>query len=599
MTGEESRFMEQILEERNRLFLTNANLIKELECLRLQNETPSILQTSELQSQLDYYEQRAFETASALSDKESIIEEKETIINENEAVIETQEKKLRLQNRTIGDQREQIISLKQQVDKLRRMIWGKKSEKHIPENPQQRWLDFEGLDLLPQEKQVASGIADEIKTYKENRTPVRKKTKPVRRPLPKDLERVINQITPQEVMGHEEEYVEIEPETCERLVFNPGTCHVRVDVRRKFIPKDKAKKEACPIIIAPLAPLPLAKSYADATLLAELMIGKFAYHIPFYRQVKMFRSLGVDLPESTIAGWREGVADLLRPAYYRLLELIMSTDYVQADETTIPIINNEKKKTLKGYLWMVRSPMRGLAAFYYDHGSRAQKVALHLFKDFQGFIQSDGYAVYDSFEARKGVCPIGCWAHARRKFDEAKLEDKARSQYALTQIGLLYDIERMADEQQLSFEERAALRCRMSYPLMQTFEKWIVAEMYKVMPKTSIAKALSYTYNIYHKLSRYHLDGRLKIDNNGAENQIRDITLGRKNWLFCGTDSAAEDAAIIYSMMACCKADEVDFRQWLVFFLNNVHRYDNDLSMDLAELLPHNFKNPNKNPEEI
>lgn len=430
MTEEQSQFIQQILEERDRLYLENANLQSELTQLRQQDENISTLQSSNLQTQSDYYEQRAQEATSVLSEKEAIIEQ--------------QDNKLRSQNKIIVDQQEQILYLKQQVDKLRCQIWGQKSEKHIPEDPQQRWLDFEGLDLLPQEKQLASSIADEIKAYKENRTQVRKEAKPARRPLPENLERVINAITPEEVIGHEDEYVEVEPETREVLVYNPGSCHVRVDVRHKFIPKDKAKKEECPFVTAPLAPLPLAKSYADATLLAELMIGKFAYHLPFYRQAKMFRSLGIDLPESTIAGWREGVADLLRPTYYRLLELIMSTDYVQADETTVPIVNNEKKKTTKGYLWMVRSVMTGLTAFYYDHGSRAQKVALKLFKDFQGFIQSDGYAVYDSFEAKKGICPIGCWAHARRKFDEAKLEDKARSEYALTQIGLLYDIERMA-----------------------------------------------------------------------------------------------------------------------------------------------------------
>lgn len=583
MTEEQSLFIQQILEERDRLYQENVNLKSKLTSLRQQDENVSVLHSSNLQTQSDYYEQRAQEATSALSEKEAIIDQ--------------QENKLRSQNKTIGDQQEQILYLKHQVDKLRRQIWGQKSEKYIPEDPQQRWLDFEGLDLLPEEKQLASGIADEIKIYKENRTQIRKKGKPARRPLPENLERIINKITPQEIIGYEDEYVEVEPETREVLVYNPGSCHVRVDVRRKFIPKDKTKKEECPFITAPLSLLPLAKSYADATLLAELMIGKFAYHLPFYRQAKMFRSLGIDLPESTIAGWREGVADLLRPTYYRLLELIMSTDYIQADETTVPVINNEKKKTIKGYLWMVRSPMTGLAAFYYDHGSRAQKVALRLFKDFQGFIQSDGYAVYDSFEAKKGICPIGCWAHARRKFDEAKLEDKARSEYALTQIGLLYDIERIADEQQLAYEERADLRARMSYPLMQTFEKWMLAEMPKVMPKGRIAKALSYTYNIYHKLTRYHLDGRLRIDNNEGENQIRDITLGRKNWLFCGTDSSAEDAAVIYSMMACCKAADVDFRQWLVFFLNNVHRYDNDLNMVLVELLPHSFKNSNTKSE--
>ncbi len=530
MTAEEELFIQQLQEERDRLFLENVNLKGRLDNLRREDEISATLQSSPFQVQLDYYEQCAHEATSALSEKD--------------AIIEKQEKALRSKDNTITTQQERLLYLEHQVDKLRRMIWGQKSEKHIPEDPLQRRLDFDGLDILPEEKGLASSIADEIKVYKASRTKVRKEAKPTRRPLPEDLERIINEITPEEVIGHEDEYMEVEPETREVLVYTPGSCYVRKDVRRKFIPKDKQKKSECPVITAPLPVLPLAKSYADASLLAELMIGKYAYHLPFYRQVKMFRSLGVDLPESTIAGWREGVADLLRPTYYRLLEMIMATDYVQADETTMPIVRNEKEKTVKGYLWTVRSPMAGLTAFYYDHGSRAQKVALHLFTGFQGYIQSDGYAVYDSFEGKKGTCPIGCWAHARRKFAESSKEDKARSEYALTQIGLLYDIERMADEQQLSHEERAALRTRMSYPLMQVFEKWIIAEIPKVMPKSRIAKALKYTYNIYHKLSRYHLDGRLMIDNNMAENKIRDIAVGRKNWLFCQTDSAAEDAAV-------------------------------------------------------
>ena len=125
---------------------------------------------------------------------------------------------------------------------------------------------------------------------------------------------------------------------------------------------------------------------------------------------------------------------------------------------------------------------------------------------------------------------------------------------------------------------------------MVAFEKWMVREHSKVLPKGRIGKAISYTYGIYHKLTRYHLDGRLKMDNNLTENAIRPIALGRKNWLFCGNDSAAENAAVVYSMMGCCKAAEVNFRDWMVFFLENVHRYDNDYSKDLAELLPHNFK---------
>ncbi len=244
---------------------------------------------------------------------------------------------------------------------------------------------------------------------------------------------------------------------------------------------------------------------------------------------------------------------------------------------------------------MVRAVMPGLVFFHYDHGSRAQKVALQLFKHYQGILQTDGYAVYDIYENKKGVLPIGCWAHARRKFDEALKEDKARAEYALEQIGLLYDVERQADQENLSYEQRAELRSRLSYPIMVAFEKWLLSEYPKVLPKGRIGKAIRYTYNIFHKLTRYHLDGRVKIDNNLAENAIRPIALGRKNWLFCGNHEAAENAAIIYSLMGCCKASGVNFREWLIFFLENIHNYDTDYSKDLAELLPHNFKQKNAN----
>ncbi len=156
-------------------------------------------------------------------------------------------------------------------------------------------------------------------------------------------------------------------------------------------------------------------------------------------------------------------------------------------------------------------------------------------------------------------------------------------------------MERRADNENLSDEERSELRSRLSYPIMVAFEKWIISEYPKVLPKGRIGKALRYTYNIYHKLTRYHLDGKLKIDNNLGGNAIRPIALGRKNWLFCGNHESAENAAIMYSMLGCCKAKGVNFRDWLVFFLNNIHNYDDDYSKDLAELLPHNFKPQNQN----
>ena len=387
-----------------------------------------------------------------------------------------------------------------------------------------------------------------------------------------------------------ENLTELEPEVTELLEKEPPRWFVRRIIRHKYVLKVRTQDNESPIITAPMPLLPIPKSYAGASLLADILIDKYVNHLPFYRQIQMFRQQGISIAPATINGWFQDVAELMRPTWYRLRELVLGSDYIQSDETTIPIINNEKHQTIKGYIWMIRAVMSELVFFHYDHGSRAQKVALQLFKDFQGVIQTDGYAVYDIYENKKGVLPIGCWAHSRRTFEEALKEDKARASYALEQIGLLYDVERRADQQNLSCQERAELRTRLSYPIMVAFEKWLVNEYPKVLPKGRIGKAIRYTYGIYHKLTRYHLDGRLKIDNNLGENAIRPIALGRKNWLFCGNDDAAENAAIVYSMLGCCKASDVNFRDWLIYFLNNVHSYDNDYSKDLADLLPHNFK---------
>lgn len=536
MTVEEELFLQQILEDRDELYR----------------------ETSRLKSQLSGYEEFDTERASY----ESLIQEKD----------------------------QAILKLKQQIQMLQRRIWGKSSEKHIAEDPLQRKIDFEGLDLLPEEKELANSAKEEIEQYKTVRVKVQEKSHPVRKPLPESLPREETHIYPENINA--ENWTELEPEITEVLERDPARWYVRRIVRHKYVLKDKSQAQEVEkqIVTAPMPALPIAKSYAGATLLADIVIDKYVNHLPFYRQIQMFKQQGISIAPATINGWFGGVADLMRPAYYRLMDLVLRSGYVQSDETTLPVINNEKHKTIKGYIWMIRAVTEDLVFFHYDHGSRAQKVALQLFKDYQGVIQTDGYAVYDMYENKKGVLPIGCWAHARRKFEEALPEDKTRAEYALSQIGLLYDVERRADTEKLSDQDRAELRARLSYPIMVAFEKWITAEYPKVLRQGRIGKALLYTHNIYHKLTRYHLDGKLKMDNNLAENAIRPIALGRKNWLFCGNHDAAENAAIIYSMLGCCKAHGVNFRDWLVFFLENIHNYDDDYSKDLAELLPHNFK---------
>ena len=540
MTVDEERFLQQILEDRDRLYR----------------------ETSRLKSQLSGFENFDSERTSY---QQQLEENKQT-----------------------------ITKLKQQVEMLQRRIWGKSSERYINPDPLQRKLDFEGLELLPEEKELATSAKEEIEKYKAIRVmEVKDKKHPVRKPLPESLPREETHIYPEKI--NLENWTELAPEITEVLERESARWYVRRIIRHKYALRDKSQNVEKQIITAPMPALPIAKSYAGASVLADIIIDKYVNHLPFYRQIEMFKQQGISIAPATINGWFQDVADLMRPAYYRLKELILDSDYIQSDETTIPIINNEKHQTVKGYIWMVRAVMPQLVLFHYDHGSRAQKVALQLFKDYQGVIQSDGYAVYDIYENKKGVLPIGCWAHARRYFEEALKEDKARASYALEQIGLLYDVERQADRENLSFDQRADLRSLLAYPIMVAFEKWLLNEIPKVLPKGRIGKAIRYTYNIYHKLTRYHLDGRLKIDNNLGENAIRPIALGRKNWLFCGNDDAAENAAIMYSMLGCCKASGVNFRDWLVYFLSNIHKYDDDYNKDLADLLPHNFKPQNQN----
>jgi transposase len=496
-------------------------------------------------------------------------------------------------------QQESII--KQLTDQLawyRSKLWKPQSEKFIPQDPNQRTIDFEGLDILPEEEASIKEAEKELISYERSK-PEKPKKQPVRLPLPDFLRREEEIIEPE---GLDENWVRIGQEVTEILEHKPGELYVRRIVRPKYAFK-KVKQceleENNPeplqaIKTASLPLLPLPRSNAGPSLLAELLLGKYMYHLPFYRQVSMFKLTGMHIPASTISNWFMGSSDLLRALYLRLKEIILASDYIQVDESTVPVIDNEKHRAVKAYLWMVRSVMNKLVFFHYDKGSRAQKVVVDLLCNYQGAIQTDGYAAYSIYEHKKGVLLLGCWAHARRKFTEALAEDKAGAEYALKQIGLIYKVEAMATDKQMTFQQRADLRKRLAYPILCAFEKWIVNYYPKVLPKGRMGKALSYSYSLFHRLTRYHLDGRYQIDNNLAENAIRPLALGRKNYLFCGNHDAAENAAIMYSLLGCCKTNDVNPRKWLTDVLTQIPKYNSDYSLDLADLLPHNWKKSKK-----
>jgi len=500
---------------------------------------------------------------------------KDTLINKKEALL--QKKDVR------------IAQLEKQVDYLKRQLYGGKAERYINPDPQARQLElFEGVDLLPGEKEAAAKAEKEIRSEKEARAKRMEKAKKiaVRKSLPENLERKIEHIYPEGYNPEEWDLLdEKEPLYTEVLMKEPTKFYVLRTYRHKAI------RKADHIIVTADCPIkPIAKSYASSSLLADLMVDKYVDHIPFYRQHKQFERLGIKIPEPTILGWFQQVSDLLMPLHFRLWELMKKTNYLQCDETTLPVVRNDKHKTVKGYIWLVRDPMSGRQYFYWDKGSRSGEVVLKLFNGYQGALQTDGYERYELLDGKKGIILLSCWAHARRKFSDAIKNDKERAEKALEQIQLLYEVERQIKDQALSFEDAAKLRVRLAYPIMVRLEKWLVAEHAKVIKGSPIEKAILYTYNRFNKLSRYHLDGRYNIDNNGIENAARPVAVGRKNYLFCQNDDTAESTAIIYSFMGCCKAAGVDFRTWMIYFLDHVHDYDQDYTKDIADLLPDNLK---------
>ena len=222
----------------------------------------------------------------------------------------------------------------------------------------------------------------------------------------------------------------------------------------------------------------------------------------------------------------------LKPIYDILRAHVLACDYVQVDESTLPVIDNEKHRAVKGYVWSVVDVMAKDRFFFYEHGSRSTRVAMGLLRDFRGAIQSDGYTVYEHFEGMDGKMLLGCWAHARRKFFEAKEENAKLANEALFYIGQLYGVEREADaldeaDGKPDYERRKALREEKAYPEIKKFETWMEVNLLKCPPKSLMEEAISYTYKILKKLSLYVTDGRYKIDDNMVENSIRPLAIGR------------------------------------------------------------------------
>lgn len=334
----------------------------------------------------------------------------EKILKEKDQQLEKIVKERDQQLEKIVKEKDQLIKkLTDQLAWLRRKFWKSSSERYIPSDPLQRKIDFEGLDVLPEEQEATKQAAEEIITYKRKK-PEHDKKQAVRLPLPEDLRREEVIIEPE---GIDENWVRIGEEVTEILEDKPGELYVRRYIRYKYalkkelqltreVPADKPAESN--IKIAPLPLLPLPRSNAGASLLAELLMNKYMYHLPFYRQIEMYKLQGVKIAASTINDWFAGCSDLLRALYDRLKELVLESDYIQVDESTVPVIDHEKKRTVKSYLWVVRAVMKDLIFFHYDKGSRKQKVVIELLRNFLGLCRLTGMMRTQFMSIKRECC---------------------------------------------------------------------------------------------------------------------------------------------------------------------------------------------------
>lgn len=467
-----------------------------------------------------------------------------------------------------------ISELEFQLAYYKRLAFGQKRERFEGDKNQMS-LPFE---MEPEKAEQQEGELKEKLTYERRQ---RKSNHKGRVALPEHLPVEEIKIYPE---GDLTDMICIGEEVTDELEYEPAKYYIKRYIRYKYAPKNKEG-----VVIGVLPERVIEKGIPGAGLLASILVDKYQDHLPLYRQLQRFKRADIPIASSTLEGWTRQSLKIIDILYQHLLEDIRSKGYLQSDETPIRVMDPAKKgKTHQGYYWVHHCPIDGSVLFDYRPG-RSREAADHVLAGFKGYLQTDGYVVYDKIGKREGVTHLNCWAHARREFDKAKDNDKECAEKALAFIQKLYAVEAGARERKLDPRERKALRLEESLPVINEFGKWLFQQMKQqlILPKSPIGKAFRYTMDRWDQLSAYLYDGILEIDNNLVENAIRPLALGRKNYLFAGSHDAAQRAAGIYSFFAICKKHEVNTYQWLKYTLENIMTINHK---DIRQLYPQNYK---------
>ena len=484
------------------------------------------------------------------------------------------------------DQR--IASLEQENSWLKRQVFGGKSER-VEEASYGDFLQTE-LNLFDEHVETP-GVKDTVTkeiTHK-RKQPKKKKN---RNPIPDSIacEEII--IGPSEAekkcSSCGSQKVEIGREENKVLDYIPAHFVAKNYIRPKYACK------CCPengVVIAATPNRPIDKGIAESGLLAYVAISKYIDHLPLYRLSQIFGRYDVQIPRSTMGGWIDKMHQMLEPILFRMKEKMIASDYIQADETTIKVLKhspenktpkNKKpsKKLHQGYLWPYTDGEN--IVFEYKDG-RGREGPVEFLENFDGWLQTDGYAGYNEVVKKNKITHIMCWAHARRKFFDAKDYDKSRANLLISEIKKLYSVERDAHEICKSFEERAKLRKERSTPILQNIRTILEQFKREVLPQSPIGKAVNYSLNHWVQLTLYVENGKVEIDNNRIENKIRPVALGRKNWLFAGSKSGAERAALFYTIFGTCKIHGINPFDYLKDVLERINQHP---ASKIDQLLP-------------
>lgn len=416
------------------------------------------------------------------------------------------------------------------------------------------------------------------------------RSKPKRRTLPADLPR---EVIEHDIPEHDKQCAcgcmkqRIGEEITEQLEIVPAVLKVIAHVRPKY---------ACNrcdegVSIAPQPKLFLPKSMATPSLVAHTLISKYQDHLPLYRQEKIWQRMGVEMPRNTICGWIMNAADVCMPMRDALMSTLRSSDYIQADETTVQVMGEENRKnTSTSYMWVYRSAKPDKKVILFDYReTRQARWPKEILVGFNGYLQTDGYNGYNWLDDNPNIVHLGCMAHARRPFAElVKLaKTTGKSHKAIAFFQKLYAIEKMAREAKYSPEQRHALRFEKSKPLLDEMKVWLEQSLQHAVPQSKLANALHYMHDRWQQLTNFLLDGSLEIDNNGAENQIRPFAIGRKNWLFSGSPRGAHASALFYSLIATAIANNWNPFDYLRYLFENIRSCKT--TNDYINLLPFNI----------